>query len=171
MSTSTSKLIFLLFLPILTAEKCAGSKNGNLKRDAPTIAASKMAAVADEIDSTDLSISAEQLDIQQKEKEKENKKDQVRTEVKTVVPDVEKAKNTELSQKNQSWETEPPKKNQSWEGENVFEKDKQSTGSAEQEAGSEPRNDDIASPDNKTDKQNKNILRKQWEKIWGHLTK
>ncbi|MGI2261904.1 hypothetical protein ACRRVA_01070, partial [Candidatus Cardinium hertigii] len=141
MSTSTSKLIILLFLPVLTAEKCTGSKNGNLKQDASTIAPSKTAAAADAIPLTDLATTEAQPDRQEKEKEKEkeDKKDQVIKQVKVVPTSVQETKNIKTTQKDQSCKEE-----------NAFktEEDKQYRDSNNREAGSEPTNDDVCNPDN-----------------------
>ncbi|CCM10486.1 protein of unknown function [Cardinium endosymbiont cEper1 of Encarsia pergandiella] len=154
MSTSTSKLIILLFLPVLTAEKCTGSKNGNLKRDASTIAPSKMAAAADAIPLTDLATTEAQPDRQEKEKEKEDKKDQVIKEVKVVPPSVQETKNIKTTQKDQSWKEEHAFKT---------EEDKQYRDSNNREAGSEPTNDDVCNPDNITQR---NSSKKQEKKVW-----
>ncbi|MGI2298554.1 hypothetical protein ACRRVB_01985 [Candidatus Cardinium hertigii] len=158
MSTSTSKLIFLLLLPVLTAEKCTDTKNRNLKRNAPTVAASKTATATDVIPLNDLETAEAKINSQEKEKEKEkekeNNKDQPRTEVKTAVPDVQEAKNRH-----------PLKKDQSGEEENVFEtkEDKQSIHSDNK--GNFTESDD----DKKIDKEKKKKeeKRKKKKKIFG----
>ncbi|MGI2299932.1 hypothetical protein [Candidatus Cardinium hertigii] len=145
MSRSTSKLIFLLFLPVLTAEKCTGSKNGNLKRNSSAIVASKTEAVSDAIPLTDVATPQPQLDGQ---KEENNGKPIVEPKIKATIPSIQESKNRETTQKDQSGE-----------GEHLFttKEDKQSIDLSNKENLSELDDNDISST--KGSKENKKPIK------------
>ncbi|WP_156933589.1 hypothetical protein [Cardinium endosymbiont of Bemisia tabaci] len=130
MSRSTNKLIFLLFLPVLTAEKCTGSKNGNVKPNSSTISASKTEAVADAMPLTHIVTTEAQLDGK---KEESNGKPMVGPKIKATIPSIQESKNRETTQNDQSGE-----------GEHVFttKEDKQSIDLSNKEAGSRTMDDD-----------------------------